>query len=245
MQSIDLKRLPQYLDYVMDELLHADDEENKTSDYEAIINSIVECGLAETFIRELADVTSSLAIDQLHIIGDIFDRGAHPDKILDYLMEQHDVDFQWGNHDVIWMGAACGNWACIANIIRNNVSYNNFDMLEVGYGINLRPLTSLAARAYRDDPCEAFMPHLYDENQGDPVSMGTAARMNKAISIIMLKVEGQLIMEHPEYEMEDRLLLDKIDFDKKTVTVDGKVWPLKDTFLPTVDPEHPYERTAI
>ena len=235
------KRLPQYLDYVMDELLHADDEENKTNYYEAIINSIVECGLAETFIRELADVTSSLAIDQLHIIGDIFDRGAHPDKILDYLMEQHDVDFQWGNHDVIWMGAACGNWACIANIIRNNVSYNNFDMLEVGYGINLRPLTSLAARAYRDDPCEAFMPHLYDENQGDPVSMGTAARMNKAISIIMLKVEGQLIMEHPEYEMEDRLLLDKIDFDKKTVTVDGKVWPLKDTFLPTVDPEHPYE----
>ena len=237
------KRLPEYLDYAMDELLHADDEENKTSYYEAIINSVVECGLAETFIKDLADLISSLAIDQLHIIGDIFDRGAHPDRIMDYLLNLHDVDFQWGNHDVIWMGAACGNWACIANIIRNNVSYNNFDMLEVGYGINLRPLSSFASRAYRDDPCSAFMPHLYDENKGDPVSMNTAAKMNKAISIIMLKVEGQLIKEHPEYEMEERLLLDKIDFDKKTVTVDGKEWPLKDTFLPTVDPEDPYKLT--
>ena len=237
------KRLPENLGYVMDELLHADDEENKASYYESIINSVVECGLAETFIKGLADVISSLAIDQLHIIGDIFDRGAHPDKIMDYLMDLHDVDFQWGNHDVIWMGAARGNWPCIANIIRNNVSYNNFDMLEVGYGINLRPLSSFASKAYRDDPCDAFKPHLYDENQGDPVSMSTAAKMNKAISVIMLKVEGQTIMQHPEYEMEERLLLDKIDFDRKTVTIDGKEWPLKDTFLPTVDPAHPYELT--
>ncbi|MBR3147504.1 MAG: fructose-1,6-bisphosphatase [Eubacterium sp.] len=237
------KRLPANLDYVMDELLHADDEENKASYYESIINSIVDCGLAETFISEMADVISSLAIDQLHIIGDIFDRGAHPDRIMDYLMELHDVDFQWGNHDVIWMGAACGNWPCIANIIRNNVSYNNFDMLEVGYGINLRPLSSFASRAYRDDPCDAFRPHLYDENKGDPVSMSTAAKMNKAISVIMLKIEGQTIMQHPEYGMEERLLLDKIDFNRKTVTIDGKEWPLKDTFLPTVDPDHPYELT--
>ena len=237
------KRLPEYLDYAMDELLHADDEENKASYYEAIISSVIGCGLAETFIKDLADLISSLAIDQLHIIGDIFDRGAHPDRILDYLMDLHDVDFQWGNHDVIWMGAACGNWPCIANIIRNNVSYNNFDMLEVGYGINLRPLSSFASKAYGADPCEAFRPHLYDENKGDPVSISTAAKMNKAISVIMLKVEGQAIKAHPEYGMEERLLLDKIDFEKKTVTVDGKEWPLKDTFLPTVDPEDPYALT--
>lgn len=238
------KRMPKYLDYAIDELLHADDEENKASYYDAIISSVVKCGLAEDFIISLSDVISMLAVDHLHIIGDIFDRGAHPDKILDYLMDLHDVDFQWGNHDVIWMGAACGNWPCIANIIRNNVSYNNFDMLEIGYGINLRPLSSFASKVYRGDPCEAFKPHVFDENKYDPVSLATAAKMNKAISVIMLKVEGQAIMAHPEYEMDKRLLLDKIDWDNGTVNVEGTSWPLKDMNLPTVDPEHPYELTS-
>jgi len=238
------KRMPKYLDYAIDELLHADDEENKANYYDAIINSVVNCGLAEDFITGLADVIGMLAVDHLHIIGDIFDRGAHPDKILDYLMDLHDVDFQWGNHDVIWMGAACGNWPCIANIIRNNVSYNNFDMLEIGYGINLRPLSSFASKVYGDDPCEAFRPHVFDENKYDPVSLATAAKMNKAISVIMLKVEGQAIMAHPEYEMDKRLLLDKIDWDKGTVNVEGRIWPMKDMNLPTVDPMHPYELTS-
>ena len=159
------RRLPKYLDYAMDELLHADDEENKNHYYESIINSIVECGIGEEFIEAMADAISTLAVDQLHIIGDIFDRGAHPDAILDFLMDYHDVDFQWGNHDIVWMGAATGNWACITNILRMNISYNNFDMLEVGYGINLRPLASFAARVYADDPCEKFMPHILDVNE--------------------------------------------------------------------------------
>lgn len=237
------KRLPKYLGYAIDELLHADDEENKAHYYDSIISSVIECGIAETFIRELADVISMLAVDHLHIIGDIYDRGAHPDRIMDYLMPLRDVDFQWGNHDVIWMGAACGNWACIANILRNNISYNNFDMLEIGYGINLRPLTSLADSIYWGDPCTAFKPHVYDVNQYDPVSYQMAARMNKAISVIMLKIEGQRIMAHPEYEMEHRLLLDKIDWQKGTVVAYGKEWPIKDTYFPTIDPDHPYELT--
>jgi fructose-1,6-bisphosphatase-3 len=236
-------RLPKYLDYAMDELLHADDEENKAHYYNEIISSVIECGLAETFIIELADAISSLAVDQLHIIGDIFDRGAHPDYILDFLMNYHDVDFQWGNHDIVWIGAATGNWACIANILRMNISYNNFDMLEIGYGINLRPLATFAEKVYGEDPCEAFKPHLLDRNKYDPVDEKLAAKMHKAISVIQFKAEGQLIKRHPEYGMEKRLLLDKIDFDKGTVEVEGKTWPMRDTNLPTVDPKNPYELT--
>ena len=234
-------RMPPYLGDAMDELLHASDEENKAQYYDKIIGAVLECGIAEKFIIDLAEVIYRLAVDHLHIIGDIFDRGAHPDRIMDYLCGLEDVDFQWGNHDVLWMGAAAGNWACIANVLRNNIGYNNFDMLEVGYGINLRPLTSLAASIYWDDPCEAFKPHVYDENRFDPVSMRMASKMNKAISVIMYKVEGQRIMAHPEYNMDRRLLLDKINWEEKTVEVEGVSYPLKDTFLPTIDPENPYE----
>lgn len=234
------RRLPKYLDYAMDELLHADDEENKNHYYESIINSVIECGIGEEFIKAMADVISVLAVDQLHIIGDIFDRGAHPDEILDFLMGYHDVDFQWGNHDIVWMGAATGNWACITNILRMNISYNNFDMLEVGYGINLRPLASFAAREYADDPCEKFMPHILDENKYDPIDEHLAAKMHKAIAIMQFKVEGQRIKAHPEYKMEKRLLLDKIDFEKGTVKIEGKEWTLCDTDFPTIDPNNPY-----
>lgn len=235
------RRLPKYLDYAMDELLHADDEENKNHYYESIINSVIECGIGEEFIKAMADVISVLAVDQLHIIGDIFDRGAHPDEILDFLMGYHDVDFQWGNHDIVWMGAATGNWACITNILRMNISYNNFDMLEVGYGINLRPLASFAAREYADDPCEKFMPHILDENKYDPIDEHLAAKMHKAIAIMQFKVEGQRIKAHPEYKMEKRLLLDKIDFEKGTVEIEGKEWTLCDTNFPTIDPNNPYK----
>lgn len=235
------RRLPKYLDYAMDELLHADDEENKNHYYESIINSVIECGIGEEFIKAMADVISVLAVDQLHIIGDIFDRGAHPDEILDFLMGYHDVDFQWGNHDIVWMGAATGNWACITNILRMNISYNNFDMLEVGYGINLRPLASFAAREYADDPCEKFMPHILDENKYDPIDEHLAAKMHKAIAIIQFKVEGQRIKAHPEYKMEKRLLLDKIDFEKGTIKIEGKEWTLCDTDFPTIDPNNPYK----
>lgn len=235
------RRLPKYLDYAMDELLHADDEENKNHYYESIINSVIECGIGEEFIKAMADVISVLAVDQLHIIGDIFDRGAHPDEILDFLMGYHDVDFQWGNHDIVWMGAATGNWACITNILRMNISYNNFDMLEVGYGINLRPLASFAAREYADDPCEKFMPHILDENKYDPIDEHLAAKMHKAIAIMQFKVEGQRIKAHPEYKMEKRLLLDKIDFEKGTIKIEGKEWTLCDTDFPTIDSNNPYK----
>ena len=237
-------RLPKYMDYSIDELLHAEDEENKTHYYNQIINSIVECGVAETYIVQLTETISRLAVDKLHIIGDIFDRGAHPDEILDFLMDYHDVDFQWGNHDIVWMGAATGNWACITNLLRMNISYNNFDMLEVGYGINLRPLATFAEKVYGNDACEFFKPHILDKNKYDPVDEELAAKMHKAIAICQFKVEGQRIMAHPEYKLDKRLLLDKIDLAAGTVEVEGKVWPLRDTNFPTLDPAHPYDLTA-
>lgn len=237
------RMLPKYLDYAMDELLHADDEENKNHYYNAIISTIIDGGNAEEFIIEFANVISSLAVDQLHIIGDIYDRGPHPDDIMDFLMNYHDVDFQWGNHDIVWMGAATGNWACIANILRMNISYNNFDMLEVGYGINLRPLAVFAEKVYGDDPCQAFAPHIIDANKYDPVEESLAAKMHKAIAICQFKAEGQRIMAHPEYGLDNRLILDKINWKEGTVTIDGNEWKLKDTNMPTVDPKNPYEFT--
>ncbi|WP_027869303.1 fructose-bisphosphatase class III [Eubacterium sp. AB3007] len=238
------KRLPKYLAYAMDELLHADDEANKNHYYESIIRSVVDCGIAEEFIIKMADTIGALAVDQLHIIGDIFDRGAHPDDILDFLLDYpNKVDFQWGNHDIVWMGAATGNWACITNILRLNMGYNNFDMLEVGYGINLRPLAVFAADVYGDDPCTKFVPKVYDVNKDDPIELELAAKMHKAIAIMQFKCEGQRIMAHPEYEMEHRLLLDKINWEKGTVTIEGTEYEMADMNLPTVDPEHPYELT--
>lgn len=237
------KRLPKEYAYIIDELLHADDEANKGNYYGQIINSIVESEVAEDFIIELTEVISSLAVDRLHIIGDIWDRGAHPDYIMDFLMKYHDVDFQWGNHDIVWMGAATGNWACITNVLRMNISYNNFDMLEIGYGINLRPLATMAENVYGDDPCEFFKPKRLDENKFDPVDDNLAAKMNKAIAICQFKVEGQRIMAHPEYGMENRLLLDKIDYENGTIRLRDGVYPLRDANFPTIDPEDPYKLT--
>ncbi|NLF46961.1 MAG: fructose-1,6-bisphosphatase [Clostridiales bacterium] len=239
------KRLPEHWDYSMDELLHADDEENKSRYYSKIIESIIESRMAEDFIEELAVSISNLAVDKLHIIGDIFDRGAHPDDIMDFLMDYHNVDFQWGNHDIVWMGAATGNWACITNVLRMNISYNNFDMLEIGYGINLRPLAVFAERVYGDDPCEYFKPKMLDKNKFDPVDEDLAAKMHKAIAICQFKVEGQRIMAHPEYELENRLLLDKIDIKNGTVKINDKVYELRDKNLPTIDPDDPYELTNL
>ena len=236
-------RLPKYMDYSMDELLHADDDANRANYYTQIINSVVECGVAEQYIIQLTEAISRLAVDKLHIIGDIFDRGAHPDEIMDFLMNFHDVDLQWGNHDIVWMGAATGNWACMTNLLRMNISYNNFDMLEVGYGINLRPLATFAEKFYGDDPCEYFKPHILDKNKYDPVDEELAARMHKAIAICQFKVEGQRIKAHPEYKLEKRLILDKIDLETGTVEIEGKVWPLRDTNFPTLDPEDPYKLT--
>ena len=237
------KRMPPYWAYAMDELLHADDEANRSHYYSEIIKSIVESGMADDFIISLADTISSLAVDRLHIIGDIWDRGAHPDDIMEFLMKYHDVDFQWGNHDVVWMGAATGNWACIANLFRMNISYNNFDMLEIGYGLNLRALAIFAEKTYHDDPCEFFRPKVIETSKYDPVDEELAAKMHKAIAICQFKIEGQRIKAHPEYNLENRLLLDKIDFEAGTIDIKSKTWELRDKNLPTVDPADPYALT--
>ncbi|XVG96347.1 fructose-1,6-bisphosphatase [Eubacteriales bacterium KG125] len=235
------RKLPKYASYAMDELLHADDEENRTYYYKSIIDTIVDTGMAENFIISMANATSDLAVDYLHIIGDIFDRGAHPDYIMDYLMQRNEVDFQWGNHDIVWMGAATGHWASIANVLRMNISYNNFDMLEVGYGINLRPLAIFADKFYADDPCEKFMPHILDRNNFDPVDERLAAKMHKAIAIIQFKLEGQRIKAHPEYNLDHRLILHKIDMQKGTVEIEGEIYALREWNFPTINPECPYE----
>ena len=235
------KRLPIESSYIMDELLFADSVEDRAKYYDEIIDTLIEYKAHRDFICHLAEVISNITVDKLHIIGDIFDRGAKSHKVLDYLMENRGVDIQWGNHDMLWMGAAEGNRSCIATMIRINVRYNNFDMLEVGYGFNLRPLATLAEKIYGDDPCEFFQPNLLEQNKYDPIPPELAAKMHKMIAVIQFKCEGQDIKRHPEYHMEHRLLLDKIDFENKTVTVDGVVHPLRDTNFPTVDPANPYK----
>lgn len=240
-QSKVRKRLPKQYAYIIDELLHADSKYNMGDYYVKIIDTLVECEEAEDFIIEMTECISNLAVDKLHIIGDIWDRGAAPDKIMDYLMKYHDVDFQWGNHDMLWMGAATGSWSCITNVLRINIKYNNFDMMEVGYGINLRPLASMAEKMYADDPCLAWMPKTIEANQYDPIDDELAAKMNKAISICQFKVEGQRIMAHPEYELDNRLLLDKIDYEKGTISLPIGEYPLLDTNFPTIDPKNPYK----
>ena len=237
------KRLPKDMSYIMDELLFADDVPDRHKYYDEIIDSIIEYDSARIFITELTETISNMTVDRLHIIGDIFDRGAGSPEIMDYLMENQGVDIQWGNHDVLWMGAACGNRSCIATIIRINVRYNNFDMLEVGYGVNLRPLATLAEHIYGDDPCEYFKPNVLEVNKYDPIPPELAAKMHKMISIIQFKIEGQDIKAHPEYHLEHRNLLEAIDFEKGTVTIEGVEHPMRDMNLPTVDPKDPYKLT--
>ncbi len=237
------KRINQDFRYILEELINADDEENRMRYYAEIINSIVDCGVAERFITDMTESISNLAVDRLHIVGDIWDRGSHPDHIMDYLMGFHDVDFQWGNHDIVWMGAAGGNWSCIANVIRMNVSYNNFDMLEFGYGFNLRALSEFAAETYKDDPCEGFTPKDIYHNELDPVNFALAAKINKAISVIQFKVEGLTIRSRPEYKLDHRLLLDKVDFEKGTIDLNGETYELRNSNFITVDPDDPYKLT--
>ncbi len=239
------KKMPEDYGYAIDELLHLDPNDfDKKMYYQEILNAIVEIGAGEEFITALCRLIQNLTIDSLHIIGDIFDRGPRADLVMEELMNSHDVDIQWGNHDISWMGAACGNTACIANVLRIATGYNSFDVLEDGYGINLRPLSMFAAEVYGDDPCERFKPHLLDENEFDAVDPSLAARMCKAITIIQLKLEGQIIKRHPEYGLEDRLLLERIDYEKGIVLIDGREWELQDKAFETVDPKDPYRLTS-
>lgn len=233
------KRVPEDMVYILDELLNVTDDVNKDYYYDEIISAIIDTGIAETFIISLCKLIQSVCIDKLHIIGDIFDRGPRADIIMDELMKMHDVDIQWGNHDISWMGAAAGNPVLIANVIRIAMRYNNFDVLEDGYGLNLRALAVFAAETYENDDCSLYMPNALDDNIYDPVDLALAAKMHKAITVIQLKLEGQLIAKHPEWEMQDRDLFGRTDFINGTVTADGRVHELLDRSFPTVDPDSP------
>ncbi|HIQ73868.1 MAG TPA: fructose-1,6-bisphosphatase [Candidatus Cottocaccamicrobium excrementipullorum] len=238
------KKMPQEFAYAIDELLHVDyNDENKKIYYSEIIQTILDVQIADQFIIALCELIQNLTIDNLHIIGDIFDRGPRADIIMNALMQFHDVDIQWGNHDISWMGAATGNLACICVVLRIAISYNSFDVLEDGYGINLRPLSMFAANVYRDDPCERFQPKILDENIYDAVDPGLAAKMHKAIAVIQFKVQEQIIKRHSDYQMQDRLLLENVDFSKGTVKIDGKEYAMLDMNFPTIDPKNPLALT--
>ena len=238
------KKMPKEFSGVIDELLYVDNtDDNKTEYYSELINTLIDVRVADSFIVVICSLIRSLTIDNLHILGDIFDRGPRPDIILEELMHFHDVDIQWGNHDISWMGAAMGNRACICNVLRMALGYNGFDVLEDGYGINLRPLSMFAERVYRDDPCTCFLPQILDKNIYDAVDPKLAAKMHKAIAVLQYKEEGQIIKRHPEYGMEERILLSAIRYDRGTVTIDGKEYPMRDMNFPTVDPADPLRLT--
>ena len=233
------KALPKDFAYVIEELITEKAEvSDKESYYNEIISTIIRIGRAEEFICAISELIQRLVVDHLHIVGDIYDRGPGPHFIMDELMTYHSVDIQWGNHDVLWMGAAAGQKGCIANVIRICARYGNLDILEDGYGINLDPLAAFAMRAYKDDPCTCF--RLKVSGRTDSEEMQMNLRIHKAISVIQFKVEGQIIRRQPSFHMENRALLHKINYEKGTIVLDGEEYKLLDTNFPTVDPEDPY-----
>lgn len=237
------KALPIDYAYVIEELITEKQEVlNKEAYYESIINTIVELGQADSFIVALSELIQRLVIDHLHILGDIYDRGPAPHLIMDELCNYHSVDIQWGNHDIIWMGAATGQLACIAAVIRTSIRYGNLDLLEEGYGINMLPLATLAMKVYENDPCDRFVQKDNNSNT-TKIENEMVRKMHKAIAIIRFKLDGQLIQKYPEFGMEDQLRLSHIDFEKGTVDIEGKTYKMEDMNLPTVDPQNPYELT--
>ena len=236
------KALPHDFSYVIEELItEKADISDKEGYYNEIIHTIIRIGRAQDFIIALSNLIQRLVIDHLHIVGDIFDRGPGPHIILDTLINYHSVDIQWGNHDILWMGAACGQLACIATVIRIAARYGSLDTLEDGYGINLIPLATFALDTYSNTNCDTFsIKYNTDYNTKD---LSLDMKIHKAIAIMQFKLEGQVIMKHPEFLMDDRLLLDKIDYEKKTVMAYGKEYPMNDTDFPTIDPKNPYALT--
>ena len=235
--------LPYEFRKIIDELLHTSGEEhNKQEYYRNIISTIIEIGQAPVFVEALCSLIKRMAVDCLHVVGDIYDRGQRADKILDMLMDYHNVDIQWGNHDIVWMGAAAGSRVCIASVLNSAVQYNTLALVENSYGISMRDLIGFAQETYDDS--QGFMPRSAEEKDYIKNNMNSLSKAHKAIAIIMFKLEGQLIMRHPEYGMDDRLLLDKIDHKNKTVKIDGVEYPLNDAHFPTIDPEDPYRLSA-
>ena len=236
------KALPGDFAYIIDELLHADHgEKNKERYYGRIISTIVEVHRADQFIEALATLIKRLAVDQLHVLGDIFDRGPGAEDIMELLMDHPAVDLVWGNHDILWMGAAAGNEACIANVLNVSLSYANVDTLENGYGISLRALSLFAEKTYGDSM--TYKPKVLETGKVGLNDVELVAKLRKAAAVLQFKLEGQIIARHPEYDMDDRLLLEKLNLTEKTVTIAGKAYPIKDAEFPTIDPANPYHLT--
>ncbi len=239
------KALPEGFDYIIDELLHTQDIEiDKNEYYKQIVSTIIDIGRADAFIVAMAELIQRLAIAKLHIIGDIYDRGPGAPIIMDTLMQHHSVDIQWGNHDIEWLGASIGSPACIANVIRLSSRYDNMQTIEGDYGISIRPLAVFAMETYAKDPCEVFMPKHLEITEYSKHDEKLISKIHKAITVIQFKLEGQIIKRHPEYGMDDRLLLELIDYEKGTITIDGKEYDLIDKNFPTVDPQNPYVLTS-
>ena len=238
------KSLPEEFAYIIEELLHErTDDIDKAAYVSVIVDSIISTGRADDFIVAICNVIQRLSIDQLHILGDIYDRGPGAHIILDTLRQYHSWDIQWGNHDMLWMGAAAGNNACICNVLRLSLRYANLVTLEEGYGINLVPLATFAMDVYGNDPCEEFMPRLLKDNTLDDKSRLLIARMHKAISVIQFKKEAQIFHRRPEWKMEDRCLLEHVDYHRGICTLDGKEYEMTSCNFPTIDPAHPNQLT--
>ncbi len=246
------KNLPEEYSYILQELLHEKgDTPNKVEYIASILDTIILTGKADDFIIALSTTIQRLVVDHLHIVGDIYDRGPGAHFIMDNLLRYHHVDIQWGNHDVLWMGAASGNWACIANLLRISLRYANLDTIEDGYGINLLPLARFAMETYANDPCKRFQPKTGDSDViWDDKSMYLISQMQKAMAVIQFKLEYAIIKDHPEYKMDSRNLLHKIDWEKGTVDLSETapnggygIHPMLDMNFPTVDPKDPYKLT--
>ena len=237
------KSLPEDFSYIIEELLHErTDDIDKAAYVAVIVNTIISTGRADDFICAICNVIQRLAIDQLHILGDIYDRGPGAHKIMDTLRQYHSWDIQWGNHDILWMGASAGNDACICNVLRLSLRYANLSTIEE-YGINLVPLATFALEVYGDDPCEEFLPRLLPGNEMDEKTRQLTAKMHKAIAVIQFKEEAQIFKRHPEWQMDDRCLFDHIDYEKGLCELDGKTYEMGSCHFPTVDPAAPNRLT--
>lgn len=238
------KSLPTDFSYIIEELLHEHTEDNDKAAYvSVIVDTIISTGRADDFIIAICHVIQRLAIDQLHILGDIYDRGAGAHIILDTMRQYHSWDIQWGNHDILWMGACAGNDACICNVLRLSIRYANLVTLEEGYGINLVPLATFAMDVYGDDPCKEFIPILLKGNTFDEKTMRLTAQMHKAITVIQFKTEAQILKRCPQWQMEDRCLLEAVNYEKGICTIDGKEYEMTSCHFPTINPDHPNELT--
>ena len=237
------KSLPADFSYIIQELLHEHTEDHdKTAYVNVIVDTIISTGRADDFIIAIANVIQRLAIDSLHILGDIFDRGPGAHIIMDTMRKYHSRDMQWGNHDILWMGAAAGNDACICNVIRLSLRYGNLPTLEEGYGINLVPLATFAMETYKNDPCTEFIPKTSGgASQLDEKTLRLTAQMHKAIAVIQFKVESQIIAKHPEWKMNDRCLFEHVDYQNGTIELQGKTYKMSSCSFPTINPAAPSE----